>query len=273
MARARNIKPGFFINEDLVELPFATRLLFIGLWTLADRAGRLDDRPKRIKMSIFPADAVDVDLALNELSQAGLIVRYNVENRALIQVVNFEKHQNPHMNEAASTIPAPESHSADTVPIVLVTDSLNDDSLKPESIVEETPQAAKPTRKKDPRLDHPAIKAVIAVSKITPHEAIRDEVIDVLGIEPDVGKLRNCFQVWIRKGYKPKNMAWISDWYAKGIPTHLLNGLKKPDPGKPLERSDCDQCASVRFIEEDGETVPCPTCKAEDYEWVKSRAA
>jgi hypothetical protein len=51
------------------------------------------------------------------------------------------------------------------------------------------------------------------------------------------------------------------------------NGLKKPDPGKPLERSDCDQCASVRFIEEDGETVPCPTCKAEDYEWVKSRAA
>ena len=64
MARARNIKPSFFTNEDLVELSFETRLLFIGLWTLADRAGRLEDRPKRIKMAVFPADSVDVERSL-----------------------------------------------------------------------------------------------------------------------------------------------------------------------------------------------------------------
>ena len=64
MARARNIKPSFFTNEDLVELPFEDRLLFIGLWTLADREGRLEDRPKRIKMAVFPADNVDVDASL-----------------------------------------------------------------------------------------------------------------------------------------------------------------------------------------------------------------
>ena len=52
MARARNIKPGFFTNDELVELPFATRLLFIGLWTIADREGRMVDRPKKIKMEI-----------------------------------------------------------------------------------------------------------------------------------------------------------------------------------------------------------------------------
>ena len=56
MARARNIKPGFFRNSDLVELPMDARLLFIGLWTLADRMGRLEDRPKQIKMEIFPAE-------------------------------------------------------------------------------------------------------------------------------------------------------------------------------------------------------------------------
>ena len=49
MARARNIKPGFFKNEFLAEMPCEVRLLFIGLWTLADREGRLEDRPKRIK--------------------------------------------------------------------------------------------------------------------------------------------------------------------------------------------------------------------------------
>jgi hypothetical protein len=70
MARARNIKPSFFTNEELVELPFSTRLLFIGLWTLADREGRLEDRPKRIKMAIFPADNIDVDAALGELESS-----------------------------------------------------------------------------------------------------------------------------------------------------------------------------------------------------------
>jgi len=50
MSRSRNIKPGFFRNADLVELPVETRLLFIGLWGLADREGRMSDRPKQIKI-------------------------------------------------------------------------------------------------------------------------------------------------------------------------------------------------------------------------------
>ena len=48
MARARNIKPALFKNEVLgVADPIAT-LLFIGLWTLADRRGILEDRPLQI---------------------------------------------------------------------------------------------------------------------------------------------------------------------------------------------------------------------------------
>lgn len=39
MARARNIKPSFFKNEDLADLNPFDRLLFIGLWCLADREG------------------------------------------------------------------------------------------------------------------------------------------------------------------------------------------------------------------------------------------
>jgi len=43
--RSRNIKPGFFMNELLPEIELLGRLLFIGLWLLADREGRLEDRP------------------------------------------------------------------------------------------------------------------------------------------------------------------------------------------------------------------------------------
>ena len=86
MARSRNIKPGFFTNEDLVELDFATRLLFAGLWTLADRDGRLEDRPKKIKMSLFPADSVDVDHMLDALRQTSLIKRYEVDGNRYIKI-------------------------------------------------------------------------------------------------------------------------------------------------------------------------------------------
>lgn len=105
MARARNIKPAFFMNEDLVELPFQDRLLFIGLWTLADREGRLEDRPKRIKMEIFPADDVKVDESLTRLASTGMIVRYQVNGSRYIQIVNFLKHQRPHGQEKPSEIP------------------------------------------------------------------------------------------------------------------------------------------------------------------------
>lgn len=105
MARARNIKPAFFKNADLVETSFETRLLFVGLWTLADREGRLQDRPKQIKMELFPADNVDVDACLNDLAQFGFITRYVADGKRVIQIVNFSKHQTPHGKEADSELP------------------------------------------------------------------------------------------------------------------------------------------------------------------------
>lgn len=105
MARARNIKPGFFRNADLVELPVETRLLFIGLWTLADREGRLEDRPKQIKMEIFPADSFDVGSMLDQLQSAGFVDRYEVDSIKVLEVLNFIKHQDPHYKEKASELP------------------------------------------------------------------------------------------------------------------------------------------------------------------------
>ena len=105
MARSRNIKPGFFSNEHLAELDFATRLLFIGIWTEADREGRLEDRPRRLKMALFPADNVDINRMLDDLDHLGFIKRYTVGDVKAIQVINWAKHQNPHVKEAKSTIP------------------------------------------------------------------------------------------------------------------------------------------------------------------------
>lgn len=107
MARARNIKPSFFTNDELAEIDPLGRLLFIALWTIADREGRLEDRPKRIKAEALPYDDCDADELLDALQQRGLILRYTVESSRFIQVVNFTKHQNPHHKEVPSEIPPP----------------------------------------------------------------------------------------------------------------------------------------------------------------------
>ncbi|SFI76023.1 hypothetical protein [Nitrosomonas sp. Nm34] len=105
MARSRNIKPGFYTNEDLVECSFAARLLFPGLWMLADREGRLEDRPKRIKMSIFPADNVNIDELLYELEIRGFIKRYTADGKKVISIPAFHEHQSPHGKEQDSVLP------------------------------------------------------------------------------------------------------------------------------------------------------------------------
>lgn len=132
MARIRTIKPEFFKNDQLAELPAMVRLLFIGLWCQADKAGKLEDRPKRLKVEIFPYDNIDVDKALDLLVGAGLILRYKVNANSdarilapeqpitqvgYIKILTFLKHQNPNSKEAESKIPDPEwyRHSESTV--------------------------------------------------------------------------------------------------------------------------------------------------------------
>lgn len=115
MARSRNIKPGFFTNEVLGELPALARLLFAGLWTIADREGRLEDRPKKIKAELLPYDQCDADELLQQLHDAGFVQRYAVNGGKFIQVVKWAEHQNPHIKEAASTIQAPDKNCADSV--------------------------------------------------------------------------------------------------------------------------------------------------------------
>lgn len=107
MARARLLKPGFFTNEELADLSPLHRLCYEGLWTQADRLGRLEDRPKRIKIAILPFDDVDVDALLTDLAAHGFIIRYEVNGDRYIAIPTFPKHQTPHIKEPDSAIPAP----------------------------------------------------------------------------------------------------------------------------------------------------------------------
>lgn len=103
--RTRYLKPGFFENEELAALPAATRLLFAGLWLIADKKGRLRDRPARIKGELFPYDATNVDQGLKRLAEFSFIRRYEVDGQKLIWIPTFLQHQRPHPHEIESVLP------------------------------------------------------------------------------------------------------------------------------------------------------------------------
>jgi len=81
----RIIKPGFFRNESMSELPVMTKLLYVGLWCMADKESRLEDNPQQIKTTVFPFDDCDVDALLDDLQGAGLILRIEAKNGRIIQ--------------------------------------------------------------------------------------------------------------------------------------------------------------------------------------------
>lgn len=118
MARIRTIKPDFFLDEELAALPVLARLLFIGLWVHADREGRLEDRPARIRAQVFPYEPkADVDalldlLAAERAGRPGFVVRYSVGGRDLIQISSFLDHQRPNAREPLSSLPGPEEDGA-----------------------------------------------------------------------------------------------------------------------------------------------------------------
>lgn len=109
MGRIRTVKPELFTHEGLFEaeerykLPL--RLVFIGLFTCCDQAGRFRWQPRRLKLDILPYDSVDMSLVLDALVETGFIGAYQVESVLYGYIPTWSKHQRPNNKESKSQIP------------------------------------------------------------------------------------------------------------------------------------------------------------------------
>jgi len=105
--RKRILSPGFFQSEELGACSPRARLLFAGLWLLADREGRLRWNPLVVHGQLFPFEPdADVPAAAEELTAQGLVECYEVTGRKYMQIPGWSEHQRPHPKEAASKIPS-----------------------------------------------------------------------------------------------------------------------------------------------------------------------
>ena len=107
MSRTRLVYHAFFTDEDLSELPALTRLAAIALLTVADREGRLEYRPRRLKVEILPYDdGADIGSIVEQLQGAKWLDVYTVDGRDIIQIRNFVRFQRIHPREKPSLLPA-----------------------------------------------------------------------------------------------------------------------------------------------------------------------
>lgn len=99
--RIRSIKPEFWRSADIADLTVEDRLLFIGLWSYVDDNGVGRDVTAIIAADLFAFDLsrdsrdtlARVERGLANLSEAGRIIRYEVEGYQYLEIVNWRKHQ------------------------------------------------------------------------------------------------------------------------------------------------------------------------------------
>lgn len=96
MARKRMISPDFFSDEKVGALSPIGRLIFIGLWILAEDNGVGRANMAMLRGQILPYD--DISLAeftteFQELSKLNLINTYEVKGQSYYRIINFLKHQ------------------------------------------------------------------------------------------------------------------------------------------------------------------------------------
>jgi hypothetical protein len=95
MSRIRSIHPGLWTDERFVSASPMARLFFMGIWNECDDLGSFEWSPLKLKMRILPADAADPKALLDELAEAGSVMRYEVDGKAYGAVRNFCQYQRP----------------------------------------------------------------------------------------------------------------------------------------------------------------------------------
>lgn len=82
---------------------------------------------------------------------------------------------------------------------------------------------------------HPAVRAVYQVTTFWPAEAAQPIIIEKLGDAPDIKALERAYQLWMGRGYNPKNWDAIGEWYKELVqdpawmpPAQHKNGKAQP---------------------------------------------
>ena len=111
MTKRRTIDPRIRASETFACLTYRQRDLWIGLILMCDDQGRMPGQSAYIRSAVWPYDDVqisEVDADLAALESIGNIMRYRIDGRTYIQLVNWHKYQAAAEWLGKSEYPAPD---------------------------------------------------------------------------------------------------------------------------------------------------------------------
>mgnify|MGYP001616291733 CR=1 FL=1 len=93
--RIRQVKPAFWTDKVMAGLPKSARLMYIGLWMLADDTGWIEWDLEQAGAELFPFESVkrrerDLSADLETLTLAGRVIRHDC---GCLHVPHLEEHQ------------------------------------------------------------------------------------------------------------------------------------------------------------------------------------
>lgn len=114
MSRIRSIKPSFFRHEKLQELGPLSMLIFSGLWTQCDKAGRFPWKPRTLKLDILPFMDFDMEKELTKLADHFFVIKYESDKEFFGVIPTFADHQRVSGKEALEPVKYPDPPEAKT---------------------------------------------------------------------------------------------------------------------------------------------------------------
>ena len=97
MARKRMIDPNIWQSEDFSKLSTLGKLVFIGLFSLADDEGRGRSNPVYLKSTLFPYEegirSADIDKTLSEISSNMSVIFYSCDGSSYYSLYNWNTWQ------------------------------------------------------------------------------------------------------------------------------------------------------------------------------------
>ena len=97
MARKRMIDPNIWQSEDFSKLSTLAKLVFIGLFSLADDEGRGRSNPVYLKSNLFPYEegirSTDIDKTLSEISSNMSVIFYSCDGSSYYSLYNWNTWQ------------------------------------------------------------------------------------------------------------------------------------------------------------------------------------
>jgi hypothetical protein len=99
----------------MARLSHSARLLYVGLWCLADDEGRGRLLPKQIEGEVFPNENVEFGPLWAELEALGRVTSYQVDGETFFHIPRFEDYQKPN-RKVQSRLPAPPTQRVSSAP-------------------------------------------------------------------------------------------------------------------------------------------------------------